>query len=369
MATNRFVLANILHRPTRALASMISVSLEVVLILMVVGFTRGMAVDSANRQQGIGADIFLQPPNAPLIFTTSGVVMPIETREKVAAVPGVRAVAPVLYQLEVQKGLVAVFGIDLDSFSAVSGGFDYVSGGPFSGPKANETIIDNLESASKNLKVGDFQEFKGRRLKVVGVVKHGKGARVFMPIEAMQEMVGGVGKASMMFIKCEDPERSDQVIQALHQALPGYGVFSVQEWVSRIMNTNPPVLDLFLNVVVGIAVIIGSFAIFLSLYTTIAERTRDIGIFKSLGASKAYIVNLILLESLLLCLFGLALGLGLTFVAKTLLTTVYPTQQVVVSFSWILRAAVLVFLSGLLGAIYPAWRAAGKDPISSLAYE
>jgi putative ABC transport system permease protein len=367
--TNRFVLANLWHRPVRALASVLAVSLEVLLILMIVGFCRGMIVDSAQRQQGIGADIFLQPPNASLIFTTGGVLMPISDAEKLRPVPGIRAVAPVLYQVELEDGLVTIFGIDLQSFNEVSGGFNYLAGGGFSSATANEIIIDDLEAQSKRLKVGMKRQFKGQDFQITGVVQHGKGARVFMPIETMQNLLGRSGKASMMFIRCDDPSRTDEVIRSIQTVLPDHAAFSVKDWVTRIQNTNPPALDVFLGVVVGVAVIVGSFAIFLSLYTTIAERTRDIGILKSLGASKIYILNLILRESLVLCVLGFVLGLILTEAGRGILKTAFPTQDVIISYTWVLRAALLVLISGVLGAVYPALQAAGKDPIRALAYE
>ncbi len=367
--TNQFVLANIIHRPIRALASVLAISLEVLMILMVVGVCSGMVADSAERQQGIGADIFLQPPNASAIFSIGNVFMPIADQEKILQIPGIQAVTPILSQLQTEDGLVTIFGIDLQSFNEVSGGFIYLEGGPFSGPTASEIIIDDLEAQSKRLKVGDYRDLKGRSFKVCGVVRHGKGARVFVPIEAMQDLLGGVGKASMMLIKCGAPRNVEYVLRSIEKALPGYAAFSVQDWVTRIMNTRPPVLDLFINTVVTVAVVIGSFAIFLSLYTTIAERTRDIGILKSLGASKAYIMSLILRESVALCLIGLVLGLLLTVVARSVLQAVFPTLQVLLSFPWAVRAGLLVLTSGALGALYPAFQAASKDPVRALAYE
>ena len=79
---NQFVLANVLHRPLRALVSVLAISLEVLLILMVVGICQGMIVETAQRQNGIGADIFLRPPNASVIFSTASDRMPTEDGEK-----------------------------------------------------------------------------------------------------------------------------------------------------------------------------------------------------------------------------------------------------------------------------------------------
>jgi putative ABC transport system permease protein len=367
--TNRLVLANVLHRPMRAFISILAISLEVLMILMVVGITSGMIVDSANRQQGIGADIFVQPPNASIIFSTGSASMPISDTEKLAKVKGVRAVTPVLTQLETEGGLVTISGIDLKSYDEVSGGFTYLAGGPFSSPKADEMIVDDLYSQSNRLKVGESHTLKGRSFKVVGEVVHGKGARVFVPIQTLQELVGAEGRASMILVKCQAPSQNSQVIREIESVLPGYSIFAVQDWVTRIVNTRPPAFNLFIDVIVAVAVIIGSFAVFLSMYTTIAERTRDIGILKSLGASKFYIVNIILRESIALCIFGLLLGLLATIIGKTLVEGMFPTQQVLLSTSWILRAGILVLASGLLGAVYPALQAAGKDPIRALAYE
>jgi putative ABC transport system permease protein len=293
---NRFVLANVLHRPMRALVSVLAISLEVLMILMVVGISKGMIVESAERQNGIGADIFLRPPNAPIIFSTGNVRVSTQHGEKLKSIPGVRAVSPVLTQLDTSEGLVNIFGIDYQSFAEVSGGFSFVAGRAFSAPAAKEILIDDLYQRSKHLRVGDAHTLKGITFTVCGVVRSGKGARVFVPIQTLQESTGWTGQATMILIKCERHEQTASVIQQIQKALPGFQVNSSEEFVSLLMNTSPPGLDLFIYVVVGTAVIIGSFAIFLSMYTTIAERTREIGILKSLGASKGYIVDLILRE-------------------------------------------------------------------------
>jgi putative ABC transport system permease protein len=182
-------------------------------------------------------------------------------------------------------------------------------------------------------------------------------------------MTGWTGQASMALIKCNDATQIDRAIEKIQAVLPGYLVNSSDEFVSLLANTSPPGLDLFIKVVVGIAVIIGSFTIFLSMYTTISERTREIGILKSLGASKAYIINLILRESVALSIFGMVLGLALMYAGKMIIEGLIPTQMVLITSRWILIASGLVLISGISGAIYPAIRAARKDPLLALDYE
>ncbi len=367
--TNQFVLSNVLHRPVRALVSILAIGLEVLMILMVVGICRGMIVETAQRQNGIGADIFLRPPNAPIIFSTGNVRMPTQDAEKLVGLPEVRAVSPVLTQLETSDGLVNIFGIDYDSFIQVSGDFTFLDGTRFSGPMADEILIDDLYRQTKGLHVGDSHTLRGRTFKVCGVVRNGKGARVFVPIKTLQELTGWTDQATMALIKCHSPDQVAAAIQAIQKVLPEYQVNSSKEWVSLLMNTSPPGLDLFIYVVVGIAVLIGSFAIFLSMYTTIAERTRDIGILKSLGASRRYIIDLILRESIALSLFGLLLGILMALAGGRLIEILVPTQKVLVPLTWIGISGLLVIVSGISGAVYPAFRAASKDPLIALDYE
>jgi putative ABC transport system permease protein len=351
----------------RTLVSVLAISLEVVMILMVVGVTRGMVVDSADRQKGLGADIYVQPSSAPTMFTTASVVMEMSDRDKIAALPGIKASAPVLYLLNTRNGFGLIYGTDLNAFNAVNGGFEFLSGGPFSLPAAEEMIVDDLFAASNRLKVGDTFTLKDRPFKICGVVRHGKGARCYVPLPTLQTMEVKEGKISLILVKVESPEQVDRVIAAIKQALPGYSAFSAREMFSMVMNNKIPALDIFINVVVTVSVIIGAFAIFLSMYTTISERTRDIGILKSLGASKRFIVNVILRESITLCLLGLILGVIISLVGRAVIQAQFPTQQVVFSLPWIFRAGVLVTVSGILGALYPAVRAAKKDPIAALS--
>ena len=366
---NRYVLANVLHRPVRTLVSVLAISLEVVLILMVVGICEGMIVETAERQKGIGADIFLRPPNSSLILSAGSVRMPVAVLEKLKSIEQIKAVTPVLMQLDTSAGWVNIYGIDYPSYAVVSEGLTYLSGGAFSGPLTDEIIIDDLYAQSKRLKVGDGQELRGKNFKVCGIVRHGKGARIFIPIETLQTLTGWTGQASMALIKCNNPGQIDSAIAQVQATLPEYLVNSSQEFISLLTNNSPTGLNAFIKVVVGIAVIIGSFAIFLSMYTTISERTREIGSLKSLGASKIYIVSLILRESVALSIFGMVLGVVLMFAGKIIIERFIPTQMVLITFRWILIASALVLFSGISGSIYPAIRAARKDPLEALAYE
>jgi putative ABC transport system permease protein len=105
------------------------------------------------------------------------------------------------------------------------------------------------------------------------------------------------------------------------------------------------------------------------MYTAVMERTREIGILKSLGATRWYILNVVLREAFLLAVGGVLLGIVITGLGATIINHRYPLHKMVWDNHWAIRAAILAILGALLGALYPALRAAQKDPIEALAYE
>ena len=134
-------------------------------------------------------------------------------------------------------------------------------------------------------------------------------------------------------------------------------------------SSNIPGLSAFINAVVFIALCIGILVIFLSMYTTITERTREIGILRSLGASKAFIVGLIFQESIFVCALGVVFGVGLSLLSAKLLVAVFPTLIIDITPGWVVRASLFAILSGVVGSFYPSLKAAGQDPVEALAYE
>jgi putative ABC transport system permease protein len=124
-----------------------------------------------------------------------------------------------------------------------------------------------------------------------------------------------------------------------------------------------------INVVVGIALVIGFLVIFQSMYTAVMERTREIGVLKSLGASRGYIVALVLRETGTIAAVGITLGVVASYALSAALQARFPTLDFVINLPWVWKAVAIAFVGSLLGAVYPAYKAASKDPIDALAYE
>jgi putative ABC transport system permease protein len=115
--------------------------------------------------------------------------------------------------------------------------------------------------------------------------------------------------------------------------------------------------------------VVGFLVIFQSMYTAVMERTREIGILKSMGASKWYIVNVVLRETVLLAIFGIVAGIILSAVTRRAIMFEKPVLRLFWSDAWVVKASLIAVVGALAGALYPAMKAAQRDPIDALAYE
>jgi putative ABC transport system permease protein len=182
--------------------------------------------------------------------------------------------------------------------------------------------------------------------------------------------MGAENKASVFYVKVDSPANIDTAVSEFKSVLPNFVVTSTREWMQLMTPDNIPGLSTVIKVVIGIAVIIGFIVIFQSMYTAVMERTREIGILKSLGASKTFVVRVILRETLLLAVAGIAVGFLISMLGRAGLVHRFPTLTVLpISWHWATYATLIALGGALLGAIYPAIKAAQKDPIDALAYE
>jgi len=365
---NKMVVANLVHRPTRSLIATSAIALEVTMILLVVALFYGLLNGSKESQLGVGADLMVMPPGSSGLVAMSGAPISVKVGDVLRRVPHVVTAAPVVWAFS-QKPLEVDYGIDLASYDQLPPAFHYLSGGPFQGP--NDAIVDDYYASMNHKNVGDTVDVLNNSFRICGIVPHGKGGRKFLPLTTMQDLIGADGRASVFYLKLDNAANIDETTKAI-QSIPGmekYAVRSMAEYLSMMTPENLPGFDLAIKIVIGVAVVVGFLVIFQSMYTAVMERTREIGILKSLGASKWYIVNVVLRETVLLAVAGIVVGIILSMVTRRVIMFEKPVLRLFWSNEWVLRATVIAVVGALAGALYPALKAAQRDPIDALAYE
>jgi putative ABC transport system permease protein len=307
---NRFVFANLAHRPVRTLLSILAIAVEVTMILTLVGVSYGTLDGTARRARGVGADIMVRPPGSSIISLSSAPMsdklVPLLEKQ-----PGVgMAIGTVVQPLE---GFDTITGLDLYQFSKMSGGFHFLEGGPFQ--KDGDILVDEFYARQKHLHAGDTIDLIGHTWHVVGIFESGKLTRICVRLPVLQEITDNPNRLSQIYIKVDDPAHTQNALKDLHRLLSGYPIYTMEEFTSLLSINSVGLLRDFIGVVIAIAIIVGFIVVSMAMYTAVLERTREIGVLRSLGASSAMIFGLLLKETLILAVAGTALGIALTYLA------------------------------------------------------
>lgn len=343
--------------------SAVAVGVQVTMVLTLVGVSRGMLADMANRSRGVGAEIWVKAPGSSIIgFSTNFSEKYLELLRKQ---PHVAAVAGTLVQPI--GGINSITGVDLKDFNAVSGGFTFLEGGPFQKP--NDILVDDVYSRANGVHAGDTVDLPNGKWHVAGVVASGKLSRMFADLHVLQDMSANNGKITNAFVKLDDPNNTRAVIAELKKKLPDNPIYSTDELVSLMSIDSIPMLKNFIWVVITLGVLIGFLVVFLSMYTAVLERTREIGILKALGATPGYVLGILLRETALLALIGSVIGILMTYGTQFLINTLVPSMSQVIVPDWWPISTGIALGASLLGATYPGLKAARQDAIEALAYD
>lgn len=359
---HRLVFENLKHRPVRTFLSAVAIGVQVTMILTLVGVSRGVLGDIAKRARGTGADILVRPPNSTVLAFSGnmpeGVVKVVREQPHVALATGT--------VVQSIGNFNSITGIHLDEFNAISGGFRLLEGTMFQGP--NDMLVDEVEAKSRKVHVGSEIDV-GTKWRVCGIVEQGILSRLFTKINVLQDAYSENGKVSMIYVKLDTPANTATALDQLKERLPDYKIYSVDEFVGLMSVDSIPLLKRFTSVVIGLSLIIGFLVVFQSMYTAVLERTREIGILKALGASPGYVLSILLREAALLAVIGAAVGILMTYGARSLMRIFVPTMTQAIVPDWWPWAVLIAIVGAQLGALYPGLKAARQDAIEALSYD
>ncbi len=359
----KLIVANLRERPTRTFVSVLAVALGVALVLVSVGLANGQLTDHSTRIQKVGGDLILQPPNSSHLLMLSSASMLVNLDRVIRKIEGVSDVTPLLVQMD---GFKQLYGVDPISFQHFNPNLKFLEGRMLQ--TRDETVVDTIYAEHNNVRLGDLHPLLGREFRVTGIFEAGTAVRVLIHLEEVQFLNGTPGKCSVFFIRTADPSMIPQVESELQGIFEDHTITRSSK-LQEIWQSNTPLFRPFVISIVSIAVVVSFLIILLSMYSTITERTREIGILRSLGASREFIIKMILKESLLICGAGVAFGFALRMLGIYLVGQAFPTLPFDTPLAWKVGAPAMAVLGGTLGSFYPAFKAARLDPVRALGYE
>ncbi|HUQ33076.1 MAG TPA: ABC transporter permease [Pyrinomonadaceae bacterium] len=370
------VLSNMSHRPARTVVSIFGIAIGVLLIVFTVGLARGVLRERARREANIGAEIMVRASGTFSMSGTEPFRLPVTRAAELLKVEGVRAAVPIgqnILSSDRGFGSRLVDGIPFDEYAALTG-LNIKEGTAFepcpqgSPPSCgDQAIIDTVWQNDRKATIGSTVLLYERPFRIVGIYEPPGGGRIKIPLAAMQEQLGGEANCTAILIACDNPAEQERVAARIRQQSPTDQIIFTRD-LPELYAQAVPALNIFVKVVVGVAAAISMLVILLAMYTTVTERTRQIGILKSLGMSKGTIAWVIKKEAILVSLLGVTTGILLTMLLRF---AVMRTTSLVVEIEpqWILVAFGVGLVGGTIGALYPALRAARQDPVEALGYE
>lgn len=361
------VFANLKVRPFRTFISVVGVALGVVLVVLFTGLARGMTNDMARRAANWKAEIVFTRPGA-MELQSSNASVSTTYAQRLMEIEGVQSTVPVIRYVTPDTsgrwGIKQIDGVDWEPFAQMNG-MEIVDG---RAPAANdEVILDERQMRDDNAKLGDTMHMFGRDYRIVGVFAPPSGSRTKMSLAAMQEALEAPNKSTYILVKVMDGADVNEVVDRINEKLPGNKINLTRDLIIDAQDRIPG-LNTFLRVLVGLGAFVSTIFVLLSMYTTITERRKEIGILKSLGASTGFIVQTIEGEALMIGVMGVLLGLAAAFLASIGIGRAF---ELAFEFSagWIGTAVGIAIAGSLIGALYPAWRASAIDPVEVMANE
>ncbi len=360
------VVSNLKTRPFRTVISILGVALGVVLVTLFTGLAKGMTDDMAKRASNWKAEILFTRPGGNSMSTSNanvrtryaGVLLEIE---------GVESTVPVIRNISTATderwGIMQIDGVEWAPFAKMNG-MEIVSGRPMN--DGLEVVLDERRMKEKGYKLGDKIEVFGKNYEIVGVFSPPSGARIKMSLKAMQAALE-TENCSFILVKLKDGADPAAVAARIDKAYPGNKIDFTRDLIIDAEDRIPG-LKTFLRVLVGLGAFVSTIFVLLSMYTTITERRKEIGILKSLGASKRFVIWVIEGEAFLIGLMGIVIGLAISFGAAFVIEWLYELMFQF-NMNWIVTAVLIAIGGSLIGALYPAWRASNIDPVEVMINE
>jgi putative ABC transport system permease protein len=360
-------LKNLRLRKLRTVISILAVGVGIMTMVVLRGVTEGTIGEVANRMSSIQADLLVwdQSQNAMMHSQT----MSAKYADRVRQIDGVRHVVPVLKDLVHLGGQPqTIFAVKASDFDIFGGQKSLVKGRPVK-DGARELIVDEvLASVHKGgLKVGQEVEYCDEMFTIVGIAREGVVGRVFASYDTLTELRhNGKLRASMLVVKITEPGRAESVAQAIRGK--GFVVVDKGNYYS-VIERNSKAIDVFIWLTAGVTLLVSLLTILLTVFTIVQEQTREIGILRSMGATRGAIMRLVISQSLIICSAGIVVGFAMSLAARYVIGHLFPLFTMSMGPLLLATAVGVGIFGGLLGALYPALRAAWLDPVESLSYE
>jgi len=394
-------LSNLRRRRLRSWLTIIGIFIGIAAIVTFITLGQGLENYINEQFEQMGKDIIMVmgkagPLTSPMASTISDKPLTEKDLDIIKKIKGVKIASPMLMQATTatyknEKINLFLYGIEPKDIEPLFGNLKSYQIAEGRNLKENDkyvAIIGNRfhELFKKDIDVGSKLEVKNQEFKIVGKLKLIGNAQddisIYIPVKIMQELFEK-DEISFIYIKTEKEEvkkvaeEIEKELREYRDEKEGEETFSVST-AEQLLETFGAILGVVTAIFIGIAaisLIVGGVGIMNTMYTSVLERTKEIGTMKAIGAKNSDILKLFLIESGLIGLtggiIGLALGIGFCKAIEFIIVNFYKIVLLKISFNPVIILSILAFsfLVGCLAGTLPALQAAQLKPADALRYE
>lgn len=390
-------LRNLRHRKLRSWLTILGIIVGVALIVSLVSLGQGLENAISQQLKVFGGDLITVLPGEetdPALGIIGGGSIRDKDVDELRDIPGVNLVLPFEIEfLQVEfKGetrATTIHGSPIQETKEIyteNRGLGLIVG---DWPKRDDSseVVLGFKIASKKFDkevfVGDEIRIKGKKFIVVGILQELGSSEddnaVYMSLDNIRRITGKQGTVRMSLVRVEEGVDQDAVAAEIKFRLGrerGSADFTVltaektQSIVGDIIGT----IQLSVLFIAIFAIIVGAIGVMNTMYTSVLERRREIGIMKSIGATDGDILSIFIIESGVIGIIGgvigTAIGLGLAKSAEiAAVRSGFKFLQIYISVEFVLAVLFFAFLLGIISGVLPARQASKLNPAEALRYE
>lgn len=269
------------------------------------------------------------------------------------------------------RSMTTLIGIDSNAISmddiVITNGSVYSNG-------ENEVIIGTTAAERSNKTIGDTISISNQTFEIVGIYETGNfqdDSGIVMSLDTLQNITNNTGEVSLILVKADNGTDATELSSTIEDKFSDELTTSTSLSGMERMNQGLDVINTGAWAISLVAILVGGIVVVITMLKAVSERTREIGVLRAIGWTKKRIMKMIIGESLLLSLIATVVGIVVGVGIVEILSTTQLMPGIMPSFSALLflKGIGVALLLGILGGIYPAYRASKLKPTEALRYE
>lgn len=362
-------LQSLWQRSSRSLLTFAAIGLTVGTIMAMEAIIRGVMVEMTEIGVGADAQVVIRQAD---ISDTSLSAIDERIGDRLAALPRVENVSGMLMYaalLPDNTGFFVIQGYAPQEYAIHR--FEVVEGGPLTGN--HQVLLGRMMADALHKSVGETIDVSGHRYRVVGIFESGIGWEELGGVVSLREAQAFAGrprKVTLYLVKVKDPDQAAGLVEQINREVPGVHAALAGEFAE----TMPDMQNAggFMMALSFLTILVGGVGVLNTMLMAVHERTREIGVLRAVGWRRRKVLGMILKESVLLAMLGGAAGIIFAVFLVWSLNLI-PLMGGLLAPSWqwdvFARAILVALLLGLIGGLYPAYRATRMQPVEALRYE